>query len=173
MEGRFEEVDIRRAKPADAGDIARVQVDAWRETYAGVLPAPILADLDVVSRAEKWAQDIESTEIHTWVATARDLGIVGFASLGPSQDADVTRTTQELYAIYLVPDAWGKGIARGLMKTVFEEVPDGADLTLWVIADNARALQFYRRHGFLDDGVERHSNADGAGAVEVRYRRRG
>jgi hypothetical protein len=36
---------IRDASPADAAAIARVRVDAWRETYRGIVPEAFLDGL--------------------------------------------------------------------------------------------------------------------------------
>jgi hypothetical protein len=36
--------DVRRAKPGDAPDMARVHVDTWRETYRGLMNDDVLDD---------------------------------------------------------------------------------------------------------------------------------
>src|SRR3972149_5458465 len=41
---------------------------------------------------------------------------VGFAVTGPSQDADADERTGELYAIYLDPDRFGRGIGKRLLE---------------------------------------------------------
>ena len=49
------ETHIRAAKPADAGAMARVHVDTWRTTYAGIVPAEHLAGLSYQARGKMWA----------------------------------------------------------------------------------------------------------------------
>ena len=51
---------IREASPTDATAIARVHVDSWRTTYAGIVPADYLANLSYVQREQFWC-DIFST----------------------------------------------------------------------------------------------------------------
>ena len=103
---------------------------------------------------------------------AEDEGaIVGFSYLGPSRDEDAERTTMEIYAIYLDPHAWGRGVARELMRTTLAAVPDGAAVTLWALDANERARHFYRRNGFVPDGVEKMEEFGGEYLKEVRYRR--
>ena len=51
---------IREASPRDAAAIARVHVDSWRTTYAGIVPADYLANLSYTRREQFWC-DILST----------------------------------------------------------------------------------------------------------------
>jgi hypothetical protein len=45
---------LRPGGPGDAVEVARVQVDSWREAYAGIVPVETLRRLDVVSRVRGW-----------------------------------------------------------------------------------------------------------------------
>ncbi|NLE70527.1 MAG: GNAT family N-acetyltransferase [Actinomycetales bacterium] len=166
------EVTIRDAAPADAEAIAAVHVASWREAYRGVVPDAYLDGLDVASRADQWRRTLTNLERgqHVWVAEEEG-EVLGFAFLGPSRDEDADRTTLEVYAIYLEPHAWGRGVARELMRTVVAHVPDGAAVTLWVLEANDRARHFYRRNGFAPDGVERMEEFGGQYLKELRYRR--
>lgn len=164
-------VVIRAATLDDAMAIAGVHVASWRQAYAGLIDEEYLAQLDVGSRAAWWQQvldDNHSTQV--WVAED-DGEVVGFASLGPSLDEDAARETMQVYTLYLDPAAWGRGAARSLIRTVIEAVPSGAPVTLWVAAGNDRARHFYRRNGFVDDGVDRIEDFGGDRVREVRYRR--
>ena len=166
------EVTIRPATPADAEQIAAVHVASWREAYRGVVPDEYLDGLDVAERAEQWRAELSSLERghEVWVAQDED-GIVGFVDFGPSHDEDADRTTVEIYKIYLVPHAWGRGVARDLMRKVFAEVSQGAAITLWAFDTNDRARHFYRRSGFTPDGVERLEEFGGEYIKELRFRR--
>lgn len=166
------EVLIRVATVSDAAEIARVHVDSWREAYEGVVSADYLASIDVDARAQMWRERLASgsRNLSIWVAE-EDGAILGFACLGPSRDEDADRSTLEIYAIYLEPSAWGRGVARELMRTVLGAVPVGAVVTLWVLDANERARHFYRRNGFQPDGVERLDEIDSQHLKEIRYRR--
>lgn len=174
MATQLGDVTIRSAEVADAPQIARVHIASWQEGYAGIVPPDVLANLDVARREAEWHDwlaDGPRNGVRTWLATSEEAGVVGFATLGPSRDEDADRRTSEIYAIYLVPDAWGHGVARELMRTILAE-PEAEDpITLWVLADNPRARHFYRRHGFSTDGTERLEDFGGARLLEVRYRR--
>lgn len=167
------DVNIRPARLEDAPEIARVHIASWQEAYAGFVPDDVLANLDVARREEEWHKHLDNAGrhgTHTWLATA-DVGPVGFATMGPSRDEDADRRTYEIYAMYLAPDAWGRGIARDLMRTILAEPAAEDPITLWVFSDAERARHFYRRHGFQPDGTERIETFGGSALLEVRYRR--
>ncbi|WP_024287837.1 GNAT family N-acetyltransferase [Cellulomonas sp. KRMCY2] len=166
------DVTIRPATVDDAEAIAQVHVASWRQAYTGVVAEDYLAGLDVTSRAAWWREHLGGATRGLRVWVAQDEGrVVGFSSLGPSIDEDAERNTLQIYTIYLEPTFWGHGVARELMRTVLSSVPDGAPVTLWVLAANERARHFYRRNGFTADGVERLEEIGGERHREVRYRR--
>ena len=171
MSEQRREHTVRPAEPADAAGIARVHVESWRHAYAGLVPGTYLASLDVDRRTEVWRRDLAAgSRIRAWVATVDD-EVVGFISLGPSQDEDAERGTLQVYAIYLDAGLWGSGVARELLRTALADVPPRTAVTLWVFAENERARHFYRRHGFQPDGTERTEEVGGADLLQVRYRR--
>ena len=164
------DVTIRPAHVQDAEAIADVHASSWRQAYTGVVAEEYLAGLDVPARAAWWREQLASGApgLSVWVAQEEGR-VIGFASLGPSIDEDAERTTMQIYTIYLEPASWGHGVARELMRTILAEVPEGAPVTLWVLAANARAAHFYRRNGFIADGVERLETIGGEQYREVRY----
>jgi GNAT superfamily N-acetyltransferase len=164
------DVVIRSADVTDAANIARVHVISWRGAYASILPAAYLESLDPAKRAAQWERILADGRGTTLVAEG-DGRLLGFASYGASRDEDAEDGDLELYAIYLDPEAWGRGVARDLMRTVLADVPDGVPMTLWVLAQNERAHHFYRRHGFQPDGVERMDDIADTPVTEVRFRR--
>ncbi|WP_069385236.1 GNAT family N-acetyltransferase [Cellulosimicrobium cellulans] len=171
MVTELSEVTIRPAGPADASAIARVHVASWRGAYAGIVPDEYLASLDVDQREKHWVDSLSTAGARTWLADA-DGRTIGFATIGPCRDEDAEPGDLEIYAIYLDPETWGRGVARDLMRTMLAEVPPGVTVTLWVLADAERALRFYRRHGFSPDGVERRDDIGGKDLTMVRFRRR-
>lgn len=170
MEDELPEATIRPAVVEDAQAIARVHLASWREAYQQVVPPELLAADDEHERAQRWREAIAARHGSVLVADL-DGQIVGFAHVGHSRDEDATHATHEIYAIYLEPSAWGRGVARELMRSLLGELPDNTPITLWALADNDRARHFYRRHGFTPDGVERMETAGDRSYLEVRYRR--
>ncbi|WP_277211716.1 GNAT family N-acetyltransferase [Isoptericola croceus] len=164
------DVVIRSATTSDAATIAQVHMTSWKSAYSHVLPTSYLDSLDVSERAEQWEKTLASAEGTTIVAEA-DGRTLGFASYGPSRDEDADDGCLELYAIYLDPESWGRGVARDLMRTVLADVPPTVRMTLWVLNESQRAHHFYRRHGFHPDGVERIEDYGDVPVTEIRFAR--
>jgi ribosomal protein S18 acetylase RimI-like enzyme len=138
---------VRRARTKDAEAIAHVQVETWRAAYPHALPAETLARVDVGQRAELWRGWLGEGRSATFVGEA-DGEVVGFVNVGASEDHP---GLGELYAIYVLPQAWGGGIGPELIERGEEELRARgfASATLNVLADNPRAQRFYERHGWV------------------------
>ncbi len=55
-------MEIRKAMSNDAEDIARIHVESWRTTYAGVIPDLYLRELSIESRKKTWNDAIIGKE---------------------------------------------------------------------------------------------------------------
>ena len=156
---------IARIDPADIDEVAAAHVRVWQEAYAGLMPADYLASLDPVAFAAGWRSRLadQDPRVHTRVARD-DAGVVGIATWGPSRDDDAP-TPYELYAINVLARGHGTGVADGLLA---ETIGDRAAM-LWVVDGNARAMAFYRRHGFADEGGRKPEPR--TGVLEVRMSR--
>jgi ribosomal protein S18 acetylase RimI-like enzyme len=137
---------VRPATVEDAGAIARVQVETWRAAYAHALPAERLAAVDVERREQLWREWLADGRSATFVGEAEG-EVVGFVNVGASQDF---AGLGELYAIYVLPQAWGTGVGPELIERGEEELRARGftTATLNVLADNPRAQRFYERHGW-------------------------
>ena len=165
---------VRAATPADGPLIASIVVRGWRTAYRGLMPDAVLDALSVEERTRKWTEIIATptTRDHrTWVI-ARDAAVLGFASTGPSRDADAEASTAELYAIYLDPDHIGCGLGARLFAHAVEDLMrrGSRTMTLWALDGNARADRFYRRMGMVLAGTKTET-VRGAPLPHVRYRR--
>jgi GNAT superfamily N-acetyltransferase len=148
---------VRAATVADATAIGEVHVRSWQAAYAGLIPADFLARLSAESRAESWARLIGDGGP---VLVAEEDGVIaGFAAYGD----------ERLYALYLLPEYWGRGIGRALHERVVEGM-SGDSAILWVLSTNERAKAFYVRQGWVDDGATQTETIDD-GRVMLEERR--
>ena len=83
--GAMSEITIRPARPADASAIARLDVETWRTTYAGVLSASYLVGLSERRREAGWRSVILREPRDVRVATDATGAILGFGSCGPNR----------------------------------------------------------------------------------------
>jgi ribosomal protein S18 acetylase RimI-like enzyme len=162
---------IRTATPLDADAIARVQVASWKVTYTGIVPDEHLDGLDwrewAIARREQLERATEDG-VRVHVALFGE-SLVGYVATGPERDG-AAPPGQEVYALYLAPDLWGRGIGYALLSCAVADVPADLPVTLWVLADNLRARSFYERQGFRADGSTMTIQRGGRDLVEVRYR---
>jgi GNAT superfamily N-acetyltransferase len=165
---------IRVATANDAQAIAEIHVQAWQHAYSEILPAGFLADLSVSKRKATWAESIEKSLPHVLVAEVGGQ-VIGFSAVGPCRDVGTSTRAYELWAIYLFPSYWSKGIGRELwLASRQHAVERGANsLNLWVIASNKRAITFYKSAGFeVVANSLNFSEIGGAQIETVRYAQR-
>jgi CTP:molybdopterin cytidylyltransferase MocA/GNAT superfamily N-acetyltransferase len=147
----------------DADELGRVHVEIWRDAYAGLMAADYLDGLDHEAFAEKWRARMADPLPGTVRLVARDAqGIVGFATAGPPR-IDGPPADLELYAINLLARARGTGLADELLDAT---IGDRATC-LWVIEGNERAIAYYRKRGFVDDGGRDIDNMSGAPEIRM------
>lgn len=140
---------IRRAIATDGPGLAHVHVQSWRTTYRGIVPDTVLDNLSE-ARRRTWWQDVLTQRSETnvvFVAVNHAGEVVGFASGGPMREGTAGYDA-ELYAIYLLQAAQGKGIGRRLTCALARAL--GAQgfksLCVWVLAANP-AYAFYEALG--------------------------
>jgi GNAT superfamily N-acetyltransferase len=153
---------IERPRLEDADEAGAVHTLIWQEAYAGLMPAEYLSGLDPARSAERHRARILDPRpgVDEWLARD-ELGIVGLTSSGPGRDPEPP-VPQELYAINVLRRAHGTGLADELLARAVGDRP----AYLWVLDGNERAMAFYRRHGFADDGGRKPEPA--TGIVEIR-----
>lgn len=130
-------VTLRRYDPADEADA----IELWRRTWQAAYP-----HLDFAARLDWWRERwrnelVPANEI---VIATRAEKMVGFVTVDPSNGY--------LDQIVVAPEAWGAKVGDALLEAAREIAPPGLDLH--VNADNARAIRFYRKHGFVVTGED-------------------
>ena len=132
--------------------MAWVHVEGWRQAYRGLLSDDLLDDPDFVPRRERfWTAALteERWAAHRF-ALAESRGIViGIAGSAP---ADGEAWDVHLNILYLLAEHHGGGAGTALLQVVVEPHESAA---LWVADPNPRAQAFYRKHGFVADGVSK------------------
>ncbi len=138
-------VDLRRARPDDGAEVARV----FGAARAQMSYLPVLH-----TAAEDLAFFSERVLPTSWVMVAEDGDggqalLVGFAAVREGW----------LDHLYVQPGRDGRGIGGSLLARAMGDHPGG--LSLWAFQANIRARGFYTRAGFVE--VER---TDGQGNEE-------
>ena len=105
-----------------------------------------------------YARNIADVEFYShWVAEdeGRVIGICTIAAGPAAWERDLgvppPPVQRELAQLYLLPQAHGTGLADALLTRA---LPREQEAYLWCMWKNPRAEAFYRRHGFVHEGLE-------------------
>ena len=137
---------VRSATTRDAQAIAEIHVATWQAAYKKLMPEDYLSKITVQKREVYWREAIEYSEPQLLVATDGE-EVVGFVGYDRSRDANTRSSVGEIWAMYVAPEHWNKGV--GLL--LWDGARDGlkeegcTQVTVWVLLHNERALRFYEQ----------------------------
>ncbi len=115
-------IAYREAKAEDIPQIARVHVESWRKSFAGIAPPEHLEKMSVEDRIEGFRQAFAQHSFYKMlVAETSEYGIVGFADFGESHLLKHSFDAQ-LYAIYFLHEFQRKGIGGKLFRLCQKEM---------------------------------------------------
>ena len=136
---------VRPATPADVEAVFDVQRRASLAALDHIYPPERYPFPDDAVR-DRWREALADPTASVIVAE-NGSGIVGVAAAREGW----------LDGLYLVPEAWGSGVADRLHDEALRTLAaDGStSARLWVLEDNARARRFYERRGWRRDGSDR------------------
>jgi ribosomal protein S18 acetylase RimI-like enzyme len=148
-------IDIRKAEPGDAGEIADVHMEAWRAAYAGIIPHKTLTSMINRRGPNWWANAIRRAA--TVLVVEIGGTIVGYATIGRNRAREL-RQQGEIYEIYLRPEYQGIGLGSRLFAAARRRLADHGlkGMVVWALEENENALAFYAGAGGRDiaEGVE-------------------
>lgn len=143
-------MQIRAAVMEDCGTIGRLHVEAWRETYPGLMPGWVIERLTPADRAAQWRQGLErgTKGPIVCVAEAEDGSLAGFVAAGPSRDAAFPWQA-EIYALYVLQRHQRGRLGVSLLRRLGAALAARGrrQVGLWVLTANAPARAFYERIG--------------------------
>jgi putative acetyltransferase len=115
-------------------------IELWRLTWQRAYP-----DIDFTARVpwwrERWRNELVA-KASIIVAEGAD-ALAGFVTIDASGYLD---------QLVVAPEQWGSSLAGTLVDEAKRLSPSG--ITLLVNADNARAIRFYERNGFVHAGSD-------------------
>ncbi|MBE9917542.1 GNAT family N-acetyltransferase [Paenibacillus donghaensis] len=139
---------IREAETKDIHGLAHVHLNSWLTTYRGIVPDTYLDNMKLESRIELWTRVLDpSNKSMTFVLENRSGEIAGFINGGASREKGFD-IEAEVYSLYLLKEAQGKGYGRELMNRMIGYFREQGyrSMLVWVLEDNP-ALQFYQKMG--------------------------
>ncbi|MGD7708051.1 GNAT family N-acetyltransferase [Microlunatus sp. Y2014] len=182
----------------DADHLAGLSITQATRRWAGHLANPAPATTVRVATEDTGTENVGTENVATEATGTENTGtenvgteyvgtenadtrvtdtVVGFVRVGRSIDPASTfgnaPTPGELFELYVGQPHWGTGVAAALHDAGLALLAADGFVTasLWVVRGNARAIAFYRRRGWVPDGLVRTQHEDGAGWEELRFRR--
>lgn len=140
-------IAVRPARIEDAKAIARVEVETWRSTYAGMVPDRVLLGMSERRQTSSWIDFLRHCPEDALVAQSLCGKIVGFGNCGMQRDRAMD-FGGEVYTLYVLPDEQGFGLGRQLLDGLFRRLVacgHGSAL-IWVVEANPSRF-FYERLG--------------------------
>jgi putative acetyltransferase len=127
-----------RLRPYAAAD-EDVAIELWRRSWQHAYP-----DIDFSARLswwrERWRRELVPKASITIAERAGE--VLGFVTIDPA--------TGYLDQIVVAPEGWGLGVSEALLAEAKRICPQ--KIELHVNQDNARAIRFYEKHGFMVTG---------------------
>jgi ribosomal protein S18 acetylase RimI-like enzyme len=136
---------VRQGRPVDIEQVAGIRVDNRRETYASLVPPPVLAEFADRDRAlAELRESTARTDAIFLVAEDADGSVTGFALAYLEQGPDPW-----LESLHVARAHRGQGVGTALMKelALMLQRKGYGTLSLGVIKGNAAAGSLYRRLG--------------------------
>ena len=145
----FSNIEVRPAMTRDAKAIAEIQASSSLAAYKGLLSDEQVNTMSLEKRVAYWRDAIEYSEPQVCVAVDDDQ-VIGFVGFDRSRDKGTPPTTGEIWAIYVAPSCWGKGVGLALWDAAREGLleEECTKVTLWIPLGNERALRFHDLAGF-------------------------
>jgi putative acetyltransferase len=127
---------LRPYRPADEDAAIALWLETWQRAYPSI---------DFAARVDWWRERWRSELVPNAaiMVAQQDDALIGFVTI----DA-----TGYLDQLVVAPEHWGSDVARLLVDEAKRLSPD--HITLLVNTDNARAIRFYERNGFVQAGAD-------------------
>jgi ribosomal protein S18 acetylase RimI-like enzyme len=139
-------IEIRRAKPYDAGAVADAHDEAWRTAYQGIIPGAELERL-INRRGAAWWDSAIRKGSRIALLQFGDK-VAGYANYGRNR-ARSLHFEGEIYELYLRPEFQGLGFGRRLFTAAKRDLGQSGlrSMVVWALSDNDPATEFYRALG--------------------------
>jgi putative acetyltransferase len=125
---------LRAYRAADEDDAIALWRDSWQQAYPSI---------DFAARVNWWRERWRKELVpDANIIVAEQAGaLIGFVTIDAKGYLD---------QLVVGPEHWGSALSNALVDEAKRLSPDG--VTLLVNTDNARAIRFYERNGFVQAG---------------------
>ncbi len=159
---------IRRAESADAGRIADIQINGWRNAYRGMVEDTVLFKKLSIPAKALALEAVLQEGAEEWYVYEEDEIVKGILLIGKSRDEDLPDAF-ELWCIYVDHFMLRSGIGKSLLDFCESTARSRGfrSVILWVLEKNVIGRNFYEKYGYRVEGKKQ--DIEKLKVTEVRY----
>ena len=157
---------IRQMLTDDLPSVARFHDVAWIDAYCDLLPKEGLEKITLRHFQQSWKQIIKHDDRPNLLALEKAMP-VGYASYVPRKKP----CRWELVGIYVDPSSMNKGCGSALFGAVVKAIQEkeANKMIVWVMKDNQRAINFYKKLGMKPSRKSRETKQEGITFEEIQF----
>lgn len=160
---------IRTATLQDVQVISKIHARTWKSAYHTMVPQLYLDNISDDDWCDFFDKGIKSGTCNVLLAVVNEV-VIGCLSYGNARD-ELLSGWGEIMTLYILEEHSSKGYgARLLNQALTYMASEGyTDIYLMVFKTNVPAIQFYERHGFIQEGTSCQFEILGHTLYDVRY----
>lgn len=141
-----EDYIIRFNRIEDQKYMAAIKVNGWQKTYPGIIDQEYLDNLSIEETKQRYFRSFDEYKDRVLVAV-RGEEVLGYSCFDPKEKS--YKYDSELVSLYIKEGEQNKGIGTALFLETAKELisRNKRNMILWVLADNTRAVNFYKNLG--------------------------
>ena len=144
---------IRKVKVGDEQSLALIQTESWKAAFKDIVPEELLKNCTEINRATTMYKELLDENIGNGYILEIDGKPHCIAWWDATREKDMPGYA-ELICIHSLQDKWCSGYGSKMMSRIMEDVSAAgySKIMLWVFDNNTRAINFYKKHGFVATG---------------------
>lgn len=162
--------NIRIATIDDVQTISLIHAKSWKEAYKNNLSQQFLSSIQNDRWVPFFTEHIQNQRFET-ALLFEDENATACITYGRSRDESL-EDCAEIVSLYVLPEYWSQRQGQKLMQFSLQRLTEQGfhQAILWVLKENKRAIQFYEKIGFVNDGATIDVPMDDKVLTDLRYR---
>lgn len=163
-------VSIRIATIDDVQTISLIHALSWKEAYKNTFSQEFLSSIQNDRWVPFFTEHLQNQRFET-ALLFEDGKATACITYGKSRDESLVDFA-EIISLYVLPEYWSQKQGYELMQFCMQRLKEQEfhQIYLWVLKENKRAIQFYEKAGFVNDGTTVEVSMDDKTLTDIRYR---
>lgn len=162
--------NLRIATIDDVQTISLIHALSWKEAYKNTFSQEFLNSIQNDRWVPFFTEHIQNQRFET-ALLFKDGKATACITYGKSRD-ESREDFAEIISLYVLPECWSQKQGYELMQFSIQRLKEQGfyQIYLWVLKENKRAIQFYEKIGFANDGATTEVTMDNKILTDIRYR---